>query len=360
LALARWFDMVTYMKTLILSALLFCAATVAKADDLSDMLADAAPNGSAAAVLYLWQDGQGQSTARGQLRPGGRAAKFSDRFAIASVGKTMTSVALLQLVQAGKIGLDAAAAEYLPADIARQFNGLNGISVRHLLDMRSGLVDYYGDDYFEAVLRTRANQNIRFALGFAAPERPKFRPGKRFDYSNTNYLLVQLIIEQVSGQNLAGYFQQNIFKRAGMGKSLVFGTGVLPSDFVVGVENIRERGPEDVTFYYQGQGYGDGAVISTAADLARFYEALFVKQSLLSPALLKEMLKDPVGARYGLGIEVEQIRSIGTVLGHSGADVGFTADVRFCPKGKAIAVALFASDGGDTEVTYDMLKQACS
>ena len=310
----------------------------------------------AAVVRYLWHDRTVSVETEGRLRLGGRKTRATDRFAVASTGKALLAVALLQLHERGVPSLQEPVKKWLPKSVVDAFGGLKGLSIMHLLQMRSGLVDYYHDDYLIAVFDDPNNQTIETALGVVAGERPKFKPGRRFDYSNTNYLLAQLVLERASGLPMSQYFQQHILGPAGMKDSFVFGTRELPRNFAQGFEDLGD-GPEDISFYYQGSGFGDGPLISTASDMAAFYRALFVDKVLLGPAGLALMLDDPLGEGYGMGMEVEQLRGLGTVYGHSGGDLGFSADIRFAPGLNAIAVVLMAESNRDGSASYDMLRE---
>lgn len=326
--------------------------TPVAAADLDRLLAQAAPDLPQAAVLCVLDPGGLDCATRGRIHPKGRATRPDDRFAVASVGKTVTAIAILQLVDRGTLGLNDPATQHLPSAVTRPLGGLKGVTIRHLLAMRSGLPDYYTGDYLSAVAAGQVAQTPRGALRFA--QGPVAPPGRLFDYSNTNYVLLQMILERATGRSMADQFRR-IFEAAGMRKTFVFGARALPADFVTGVENYRGRGPEDVSNFYQGQGFGDGALISTAPDIIRLYHALFVQKRLLSRAMLFEMTQaGPEG--YGLGIAVEHVPGLGQVLGHSGADLGFVADARLVVSSGRIAVAVMAGPFGDAQVTYDALQ----
>jgi len=324
----------------------------AMSEDLAALLEDARAGGDEASVLYVLQGTETHVAVAGKLRPGGRNARADDRFVLASVGKIFTAVAILQLAERGKLGIDDPVSNWIDPEIAASL-ALSGVTVRHLLTMTSGIEDYYTDDYLDEVLEEPAAQTPVNALRYA--EGPRlFAPGTQFDYSNTNYLLLQLVLEQASGQSMAEYFQLNIFDAFGMEKTYVFGTRAHPDDFVAGYEDLG-AGPEDVSFYYLGQGFGDGGVISTAKEVAGFYRALFVRREVLSAQSLKMMLRDPLGEGYGMGVEAVDVPGLGMVYGHSGADLGFSADVRLAVKSGDIAVALFASGEADGAVTEEAL-----
>lgn len=329
-------------------------------EDLAALLADARAGGDEASVLFVQQGDDSYVATAGKLRPGGRNAQPDDRFVLASVGKIFTAVAILQLAEVGKLGIDDPVSTWIDPDIAGPL-ALSGVTLRHLLTMTSGIEDYYTDDYLDEVLEEPAAQTPENALRYA--EGPRlFAPGTQFDYSNTNYLLPQLVLEQASGQSMADYMQRNIFDGLGMEKTYVFGTRAHPDDFVAGYEDLGtgpesgpDFGPEDVSFYYLGEGFGDGGVISTAKEVAGFYHALFVRREVLNDQSLEMMLRDPLGEGYGMGVEAVDVPALGMVYGHSGADLGFSADVRLAVKSGDIAVALFASGDADGAVTEEAL-----
>jgi len=213
---------------------------MARADDVS-------------AIQYFEHNGTAQVTTQGAH------VSSSTPFAIASIGKTMTSVAILRLVARGKIKLDEDARNWLPSEIVSGLGGLHGISIRHLLSMTSGLPDYLTDAYVDDAMADPDNiQNPRTALTYAFGEAPLFQPGRDFDYSNTNYVLAGLILEAASGRSYQDAIKREVFQPSGMTQSFVFGSKPLPAEFPFGHEAGRHE-----RSYYEHQGFGDGGVIST-------------------------------------------------------------------------------------------------
>lgn len=260
-------------------------------------------------------------------------------FVIASLGKTMTAVAMLRYVERGKIELEDRVIDVLPAEVTRGLDGIDTVTIRHLLAMTSGLADYYTDAYLQDALDDPdAVQNPVAALRYAKGEPALFQAGGDFDYSNTNYVLAGLILEHVSAQSYAEVMETEVFAPVGMAGSFVFGSAPLPETFPDGHEDGAH-----VRSYYANMGFGDGGIISTAADIAAFYRALFVQRRLLAPELMAEMLRDRLGSGYGLGIEISD-----GLYGHSGRDLGFSADVRFDPQSGAVAVVLIADGEAET------------
>lgn len=267
-------------------------------------------------------------------------------FAIASIGKTMTAVAVLRLADRNLISLDALASRWLPVETSSGLGGLEGVSVRHLLTMTSGLADYLSDEYVDDALDDPDQvQNALTALTYAYGEPHVFNVGAGFDYSNTNYVLLGVILERATGNAYADVIEAEVFAPSGMSDSFVFGSTDLPANFPNGHEDGQHYRD-----YYQSQGFGDGGVISTAPDLAAFYKALFIDQSLLTDASLQDMLTDPIGEGYGMGIEIEE-----GLIGHSGGDLGFASDVRMDPDVGSIAIIFSADADADANWTFDQL-----
>ncbi|MEO0391222.1 MAG: serine hydrolase domain-containing protein [Pseudomonadota bacterium] len=245
-------------------------------------------------------------------------ASVDTPFVLASVGKTMTAVAALRLVADGTLALDAPIAPLLPDGTVTGLGGLDGVTLRHLLTMTAGLPDYLSDAYSAAAVASTGAMGAEDALRYAYGLPPLFAPGTGFDYSNTNYLLVQLAMTQVTGQPYSQLMAQHVFGPSRMAGAFVFGSRPLPAALPNGHENGAH-----VRDYYMNQGFGDGGVIASAQDLYRFYTALFVDRALLRSDLLEQMMTDASGEGYGMGLDLAPGE-----VGHSGGDLGFSSDVR--------------------------------
>lgn len=305
---------------------LACAPGVLRADSPAELRYVQTRNGD---VVYHASEGIGPTTP----------------FALASLGKTMTAVAVLRLVAHGRLSLDDAPQTHLPADLVAELDLPEGLTLRHLLTMTSGLPDYLDDAFVADALDDPARvQTPRAALLYAVGEKRIFAPGEGFDYSNTNYVLLGLILEQASGLSFAQVMQDQVFDPAGMSGAFVFGSVALPVTF----PDAEEDG-QNLWAYYSAEGMGDGGVIGSATDLARFYRALF-GGGLLASAQMTDLLSDPLGEGYGMGLELE-----GDLVGHSGGDLGFSADIRLDRDSGTLAVFLAAQADADTGWTYEAL-----
>jgi CubicO group peptidase (beta-lactamase class C family) len=256
-------------------------------------------------------------------------------FHIASVSKTFTAAVILKLMEQGKLNLDDRVEKYLP-DFP-----YNGITIRHLLTHRSGLPKYdhfMQDTRTEVVLvKNKKGKMVkryrvvkapvlvtglpsnRDVLTFMIRHRPSIQalPDRRYSYCNTNYAMLALIVEQITGQAFPDYMRKNVFAPLGMTNSFVF--------------SIRDTGRYIPSYNYNNSPfrlekldciYGDKNVYSTVRDLLQWDKALY-SGAFLSPATL-EMAYQPYShetrgfKNYGLGWHLYLKPSEPPVVYHNG------------------------------------------
>jgi D-alanyl-D-alanine carboxypeptidase len=270
-----------------------------------------------------WQGASGLGDLRAK-----RPARAGDRFRVGSVTKSFVATLVLQLVGEGRLGLDDNLERWLPGLVP----GGEKITVRQLLNHTSGLYNYT-DDRPEPPRRFRPRELVAIATG----HKPLFAPGTRFSYSNTNYILAGMLVERVAGGTLADQLQRRILQPLGLDD-----TQLPTTQRALGGPHARGYAPPDkdwqlsdgparlvdVTEMDTSWGWAAGAMVSTTADLARFYQALLGGQ-LLPPELLKQMRTTVDasqlghGARYGLGLEVLRLGCGMELWGHGGSLEGY-------------------------------------
>ncbi|HIE5095346.1 TPA: serine hydrolase domain-containing protein [Stenotrophomonas maltophilia] len=225
-------------------------------------------------VLLDWRGGEAD-------REGGVPVDADTRFRLASSNKMFTSVGILQLVQAGRLGLDDTIGRHLPDYPNKAVAG--AVTVRQLLTHTSGLGDFFGDDFdqYSASLKTLDDYVQRFAK-----DPPQFTPGSQDSYSNFGFIVLGRIIEAVSGQSYYAYVEEHILRPAGMA-----GTGFEPETVTVpqrAVAYTKQDGQwmrETKSLPWRGMSAGGG--YSTVGDMMKFAEAL-QGGKLVSPALLQQ------------------------------------------------------------------------
>lgn len=261
------------------------------------------------------------------------------RFRIGSITKTFVAVVVLQLVAEGRVGLDDPVERYLP-----RFGLDNRITVRMILDHTSGLPSYGGQpgpngESSPSMLGTDAlhtyppDDMVRFAT-----EQPLwFPPGTNWNYSNTNYILAGLLIEEITETPYAQQVYDRLVGPLGLSGTLLPGTSPeIPGPHTTGYRMAKLLGvplPIDVTSLNPSWAGAAGEIISTTADLDRFITEL-AGGRLVPPALLAQMTAfRPTGERfgvhrgYGLGLVELSTTSDCVGIGNSGDLPGFHADM---------------------------------
>ena len=284
---------------------------------------------------------------------GSEAVQPTDHIRIGSVTKTWTGTVILQLVDEGKIALSDPVSKYQ----AGVPNGEN-ITIAQLLSMRSGLYNYTKSLALNQEMDKNPDRAFKpeELLKIAYAEPASFPPGERFEYSNTNIVILGLIIEKLTGKPVAEAFKTRIFDKVGMKESsfpsvtdselpsphpqgYTYGTNVDTVDSPVLPESVQAAAqagtlaPMDVTNANPSWGWTAGSGISTAGDLVKYADAL-VDGELLSPKLQKQRLDSvlpvdpsaPEGPGYGLGIA-----KFGALYGHTGELPGFNTFVGHDP-----------------------------
>ncbi|MEU6826759.1 serine hydrolase domain-containing protein [Streptomyces atriruber] len=262
---------------------------------------------------------------------------------IGSNTKTFTAVVVLQLVAEGKIRLDASVDTYLPGLV--RGDGIDGrkIKVRQILQQTSGLPNYTKHDlqprYYEP----------RELLDIALRDKADFEPGKKWAYSNTNYVLAGLIVQEVTGRPFAEEIDRRVIKRLGLRHTY------FPSPRDATIRGPHPKGyyreaPDaplrDITELDPSWAWAAGQLISTNTDLNRFFGALLSPGRLLpAPQLAQMRTTVPAdyfgkGARYGLGIVSRPLSCGGVYWGHGGSYPGYETRGGATDDGRAADVAV--------------------
>lgn len=204
------------------------------------------------------------------------SVKLNTAFHLASVSKPLTAAGILKFVQEGKLNLDDSAYKYLPGFPFRD------ITIKTLLNHRSGLPNYahYMDQMGWDRTHPMTNKDILNFINEHHADIQNWRPDTRFSYSNTNYALLALIIENLSGQSFAEYMRLSIFEPLGMEDSYVY----QPEDSLRATASYYYSGRK-YAFDFLDLVYGDKNIFSTPRDLLKFDQILSAG-SFLSPELL--------------------------------------------------------------------------
>lgn len=305
-------------------------APVPDLDAVTQALKNTTAAGAPGAMVRITGSGAPLTSAVGvQDRTTGAAMDLNGRFRIGSVTKTFSSVVLLQLVSEGKLSLDAPVNQYLPGLLPD-----SRITVRHLLTHRSGLADYTNAMFdktvpgFEAVRNKVFTYQELVALSLREPRTTE--PGVSYNYSNTNFVVVGMLIEKATGHGVATEYERRIIKPLKLkNTSYVHPSTQIKGAHLHGYLTPDEAGAPLVDSTEQTVSWAQsaGAMISNTADLNTFVSAL-LGGKLLAPAMLGAMLNvtptDTTNTRfYGLGLRRYDLSCGTSVYGHTGTVQGF-------------------------------------
>ena len=260
----------------------------------------------------------------GVADPSGRAVTGQTPFWLASLAKPVTALAVMQLVEAGKVELDAPVQRYLPYFRLTDEQASATITVRHLLNQSSGISPAAGNDEFpsQASLDWTPEQRVRELSDNALT----YPVGTTYQYSNVNYAILALIVETVSGQSFESYVQEQIFNPLEMSQATLYQAGATPSDSAVGYQQwfgfpVASYRP------LPRSGNGGGGLIASAEDMTHFMiaqlnQGRYGNATVLSPAGIAEMHTPAarVGDTeefYGMGWEVKTVNGL-IALSHNG------------------------------------------
>lgn len=276
-------------------------------------------------------------------RAAGTPVTLDTRFRLGSMNKMFTAVAVLQLVEAGRLSLEGSVGQSLPgypnADIAK-------VTIRQLLTHAGGTGDIFGPAFDQHRLSLKTHDDYVRLYGTRGPTHP---PGQAHEYSNYGYVLLGAIIERASGLAYEDYVARHVFAPAGM-----HDTGALPEDVDV-PGRARAYTRKDGawvdaadTLPYRGTAAGGG--YSTAADLLKFARALRAG-ILLSPASLAEATRRQT-PWYGYGFMVGQRHGVAG-FGHGGGAEGMNASLGIFPAQDTVVIGLSNLDPPSVERLVD-------
>jgi D-alanyl-D-alanine carboxypeptidase len=272
-------------------------------------------DGVPGALALVHDGGRTDTTATGLADVGARLKlRAGDRFRVGSVTKTFVATVVLQLAAEGRLRLDEPVSRWLPGLLP---DG-DRITIRDLLAHRSGLPDVADDP---AVLDgPRSDWSPRWLVALTARQPRTAAPGGAFRYSSTNYLLLGLVVERVTGRSLASELARRIIGPLHL-TNTALRPGAVPGAHVHGYRLASHQGvvdpraePHDLETRSARWAGASGDLVSSADDLARFFAAL-LGGDLLPPAQLRAM--EAVRPRYGLGLAVYPT-PCGRAWGHTG------------------------------------------
>ena len=314
------------------------------------------PGASLGVVL---KNGQAMGLASGYADRGAkRALTPDDLLMTGSTGKTFFAAVALQLIEAGTLDLNAPISKYLGAKPwFKRLPNANDITVRMLMTHTSGLVRYEMNPKFTADLRANPDKSWtpEEEIAYLLDAKPPFAAGKGWDYSDTNYIVLGMIMEGLTGTKLYDEVQRRFLKPLSLTRVQPTTSrrvpGLVPgyagaSDPLGLPDEVMANGVFVINpqFEWTGGGYA-----TSARDLARWGAALYSAKAI-SPKMRDLMIAEAVPAqlgpetKYGLGVIVRPTTPAGPSWGHSGFFPGYSTElVHFPERGITIAVQINSS-----------------
>jgi D-alanyl-D-alanine carboxypeptidase len=297
---------------------------------LNDMAGEGGMSATVMSANGTWSGATGKAD-------GVRDVSVHDQFAIASNTKSVVAAQVMQMVEAGELALDDLATDHLPADLAFD---TNGATIRQLLGQRSGLPGYEPSLYDPALQESPSTDRQRIwtpAETLALASTYRAPAGVSFHYSDVNYLLLGLVIEQIRARPVAEVLRDGVLSIDGV-ERLVYQPDEAPT------EPMAMPFGESTAHLEEGGGYlpslaaatSNGAAAALASDspsLARWWRA-FCAGELVSQASLTEMTTFQDG--YGLGL----FSLYAGAVGHLGEHIGYVAWAGCLPEEGSVVVVL--------------------
>lgn len=284
-----------------------------------------------------------------------RPADAATEFRIGSVTKQFTAAAIMKLVEQGKLGLDDPLAKYVP-----DFDtGGRAVTIRQMLNHASGIPNYTNPDFIKIAGKPDLTREDVLKLVSGKPF--DFEPGKGWRYSNTNYFLLGLIVEKLSGPSYADFLQREFFGPLGL-KRTRYDDGTTVPDSAQGYAfnpadgTLRKADPLNMVGPFAA-----GALASTAGDLLRWQIALTGGRAV-SPASFKQMIGSTVktgqgGAAYGFGLMDDRAGGMRRVW-HNGGINGFNSVLSWWPDVGLRTAVISNSEGLPSEQVEQLIVAA--
>ncbi|MEN3538728.1 serine hydrolase domain-containing protein [Microbispora sp. ZYX-F-249] len=266
----------------------------------------------------------------------GTAPRPDSRFRAGSITKTFVATAVLRLVAEDRLRLDDTVEHWLPGLVDGKGNDGRRITLRMLLNHTSGLFDYTTDKELSHTYERDPSRRLppHALVRVAVSHPPLFPPGTAWNYSDTDYVLLGMVIQRVTGRSYAEEITRRIIRPLGL-RSTYFpgGSSSIAPPYLHGYEMPDSGVIKDATVLNTSFAPGSGDLISTVGDLNRFLSALLAGR-LLPSSLLRQMLTPVPRSRagsdmdkYGLGVIITRLPCGITVYGHGGTLDGYLTGV---------------------------------
>ncbi len=262
------------------------------------------------------------------------------KFNLGSMNKMFTAVAIAQLAQDGRLNFHDKVGQYLPdypnKDVAEK------VTIHHLLTHSSGLASYWGEEFNQ---KRETLLTVADHLPLIAKQGLSFTPGEKFQYSNTGFMLLAMILEKITGESYYDYVQRNIYDRAEMADTGFYDPKKPTPKLAVGYTKARDGSDKEIenTAMREVRGGPAGGGYSTAGDMLKFHVALR-ENKLLDSEHTRIVLTGKVDSGEPIGKYAYGFGDSGRVVGHNGGGPGIAANFDMFPEKNYTAVIFMNRD----------------
>lgn len=321
------------------------------AEALQKIIQEYTSNGIPSAAIAIYTDNEGwwEGTAGYAKIENRQPLQPKHLHYLQSVSKTYMAVVILQLKEEGRINLDAKITDYLPNPYKGYITDAHKVTVRHLLNHTSGIAEYTDDINYTAYVIQHPNEKMstQQLMKYVDGKHSEFTPGSKYRYRNTNYELLAVIADAITGDH-AKYMNDKIFKPLQLAETFYRNDSrypVYPNLVNSYFDRFSDGHLENVSIWQRtnvANMVGDDGVIASPRDAVRFLRGLF-EGKLLSAASMAEMknfVKDGNGKdTYGMGLFSNDFGGL-LAYGHGGAGIGAGCGLYYIPsKGLYIFLA---------------------
>ncbi len=306
-------------------------------------------------TMGIWIPGQGAFVKAKGLADVSTKQKMNTHylFRIGSMTKTFTATIILQLIDEGKLAFDDPVSKFEP------FPGSRNITIKELLNMTSGLYNYTELDWLAKEFTTNRFEYYapEFLLDAGIDHRSYFWPGRGFHYSNTNYVLLGLIIEKVTGNRLQDEYENRIIKKLKLKHTYFPSDNTIQGKYSHGYM-VEDGKLVDWTDQNVSWAWSAGGMISNMYDMKKYIKAIS-DGTFLSPKIQEARLNDWVAMstkakdfKYGLGVFTYK-----GFVGHNGGLPGFVNLAMYNPKTGATILFMLNTQPQEGDATLEILKK---
>lgn len=273
--------------------------------------------------IIIWTNYTGSADLENNVPAG-----INSLYRVASISKSITAVAVMQLVEQGKIKLDGDVRNYLPFIPQKKWV----FTVRQLLNHTSGIRSYRSNEEFNSKVNFKS---VRDAVLYATKDSLEYQPGTKYLYSTLAYNLLAGIIEHVSGLTFEDYLKKNIFEPAQMNSTKLDFQNKIILNRVKGYKKNSYREFENASIADLTIKFPGGGILSTVEDLLKFSNGLLqkklIKKQTLDTMLTETVLVNGTKIQYGLGLGFGIDKYGRKFYGHTGGGTGFVSQFMCYP-----------------------------